>query len=102
MDLSATDLHDATLVSVHFDWQGRTCRLDFAGAPSQLEPFSLTLSGVTQVSVPAVHPWGPSCSVLAAKQLAGGGLAIEMQSGDTITVVAPNNSSKPTPLRGAA
>ena len=102
MDPSDTDLHDATLVSIHFDWEARTCRLEFAGAPSRLEPFCLTLSGVTEVVVPATQPWGPSGSVLAAKQLAGGGIAIEMQSGDTITVVAPNNSSKPTPLRGAA
>jgi hypothetical protein len=102
MDLSATDLHDATLLGLHLDWQARTCRLEFAGMPSHLAPFSLAFSGITELVVPAAYPWGASSSVLSAKELAGGGIAIEMQSGDTITVVAPNNSSKPTPLRGAA
>ncbi|WP_407363533.1 hypothetical protein [Pseudomonas luteola] len=97
MDLSATDFHDATLVGICLDWEARTCRIDFAGAPSHLEPFSLTLSGVTELVVPTTQPWGPSCSVLAAKELAGGGVAIEMQSGDTITVVAPNNSYMGSP-----
>ncbi len=95
-------LHDASLVAIRFDWPSRTCSLEFAGSPQFLEPFTLTFSGVTELLVPASHPWGSSVSVLSAQDTGAGRYEFAMQSGDTITVVAPNNSFKPTPLRGAA
>ncbi len=102
MDLSATSFHDATLLGLHLDWDSRTLRIDFRGAPSRSEPFSITIAGVTQLIVPAEYPWGRSVSVNEVRTLEGGRMEMEMQSGDTIVVVAPNSSSKPTPLRGAA
>ena len=102
MDLSTMSLHDATLLGLHFEWASGTCRIDLHGAPSHSEPFSITIAGVTRLEIPAEFPWGPSVSVNEFRALKGGGVEIEMQSGDTIRVVAPNNSSKPTPLRGAA
>jgi len=102
MSLQLEQLHDASLVAIRFDWSSRTCSLEFAGAPRLLEPFTLTFSGVTELVVPASHPWGSSVSVLSAQDAGAGRYEFQMQSGDTITVVAPNNSFKPKPLRGSA
>ena len=102
MPLAIQQMHDATLVAVRFDWLSRTCAFEFAGAPSLLEPFVVEFSGVTELVVPAREEWGPSDSVLEVIDQGGGRFDFSMQSGDIIRVVAPNNSFKPTPLRGAA
>jgi hypothetical protein len=102
MSLPFEQLHDASLVAIRFDWSSRTCSLEFAGAPRHLDPFTLTFNGVTELFVPASHPWGSSVSVLSAQDAGAGRYEFQMQSGDTITVVAPNNSFKPKPLRGSA
>jgi hypothetical protein len=94
-------LHDASLVAIRFDWPSRTCSFEFAGAPRFLEPFALNFSDVTELVVPASHPWGSSVSVLSVKDAGAGRYEFAMQSGDTITVVSPNNSFKPIPLRGS-
>lgn len=86
-DESTADLHDAVLVGIHFDWSARSCRLDFSGSPSRAAPFSIVIAGVSELSAPSRQPWGRSSSVLAARRLDGGGLELEMQSGDTIRVV---------------
>ena len=87
MSLPLEALHDATLVSIRFDWASRTCAFDFAGAPSHMEPFSISFSSVSELAVPAAYPCGPSVSVLSAKDVGGGRYEFEMQSGDTISVV---------------
>ena|SRR5690606_25708157 len=102
MTLTLEQMHDATLVGVRFDWSTRTCVLEFLGAPSLLEPFAIEFSNVRELVVPAMEPWGPSASVLEVVALQPGSYDFVMQSGDTIRVVAPNHSFKPTPLRGAA
>ena len=102
MTLAIQQMHDASLVAIRFDWSTRTCVIEFAGAPSLVEPFAITFNGVTELLVPSGFPWGPSVSVLEVTYQGSGRYDFAMQSGDTITVVAPNNSFKPTPLRGAA
>jgi hypothetical protein len=102
MTLAIRQMHDATLVAIRFDWATRTCTLEFAGAPDLLEPFAVVFSDVTELVVPAHQAWGSSVSVLEVVEQGPGRYDFAMQSGDTITVVASNNSFKPTPLRGAA
>jgi hypothetical protein len=102
MSLTIQQMHDASLVAIRFDWSSRTCVFEFSGAPQLLEPFSLTFTDVTELSVPATYPWGPSVSVLEVADRGAGRYDFVMQSGDTITVVGPNNSFKPKPLRGSA
>lgn len=94
MKLALKDLHDASLMAVRFDWSTRTCHFDFSGAPRIELPFSLIFSAVTELVLPAVFPWGHSVSVLEARVSGSDRYEIEMQSGDTITVVAPNHSFK--------
>ncbi len=96
MKLDLKELHDASLTAVRFDWATRTCHFDFSGSPKVTFPFSLVFNAVAELVLPAAFPWGPSVSVLKAKVSVAGRYEIEMQSGDTITVVAPNHSFKPT------
>lgn len=102
MTLALHDIHDASLVAVRFDWPTRTCHFDFSGAPQITHPFTVTFTGVTELVISAVVPWGHSVSVLEVKVSGAGRYEFAMQSGDTITVVAPNNSLMPTPQRGSA
>lgn len=81
-------LHDATLLAIRFDWATRTCNFDFSGVPQLLEPFTITFMDVTELVIPAEWPWGRSVSVLDAKDTGVGRYEFEMQSGDTIVVVA--------------
>lgn len=85
-------LHDASLVALHFDWKARTCTFSFSGAPHQPGPFKVVFNGVTRLTIPASDSWGPSVSVLEFRDDGTGLYEFAMQSGDTITVVAPNHS----------
>jgi hypothetical protein len=89
-------LHDATLLAVHFDWSSRTCTLTLSGGPELPGDFIASLQDVSMLSVPAVHPWGESVSILEAAEGSAGRFEFAMQSGDTITVVAPNISFQRT------
>lgn len=81
-------LHDATLLTIRFDWATRTCNFDFSGVPQLLEPFTITFMGVTELVIPADWPWGRSVSVSDARDTGAGRYEFEMQTGDTIVVVA--------------
>ncbi|MDR3443811.1 MULTISPECIES: hypothetical protein [unclassified Dyella] len=83
-------LHDASLVSIEFNWSSRRCVLRFSGAPNPAlqRPFSIDFEGVTMVTAPAEHPWETSGSVLEVKSDIAGKYAFVMQSGDEIVVAA--------------
>jgi hypothetical protein len=83
-------LHDATLASIEFEWGERRCTLRFHGAPKgELQrPFSVTFEGVTEVSIPAERPWGPSLALLEVDCVEPGKYALVMQSGDEIWVAS--------------
>lgn len=100
MTLAIQQMHDATLVAIRFDWATRTCTFEFAGAPSLLEPFFVVFSDVTELVLPARQAWGASGSVLEVVEQGAGRYDFAMQSGDIITVVAPNNPFTSNPLRG--
>lgn len=97
MDDAINHLHDAKLVAIHLDWSQRTCELSFAGAPGIPGSFSLVFVEVAELRVPSTQPWGPSACVLEAAY-SGGVATIDMQSGDTLTVVSPSYSFKRTQL----
>ncbi|MET0856889.1 MAG: hypothetical protein ABWY27_09075 [Telluria sp.] len=80
------DLHDATLVSVQIIWADGTCIVKVEH--SRLSDCILTFSGVSSVTVPRTHPWGPSRSINSARQQSLGHYEIEMQSGDVIEIFA--------------
>lgn len=88
MTVALNQLHDATLVSIHFDWATRRCIFEFRGVPSLPQTFSLIFLEVSQLSIPAELPWGRSVSVLTACESRIGCFEFEMQSGDVIVVMS--------------
>lgn len=88
MTLALDQLHDATLLATRFHWATRTCDFDFSGVPRLLEPFTITFMDVTELVIPADWPWGRSESVLNARDAGAGRYEFEMQTGDTIVVMA--------------
>lgn len=100
MRLTIQQMHDATLLSIRFDWQERVCSLEFAGAPALPEPFMLTFTNVRELAVSADFPWGPSVSVLEVSEPEAGRYEFMMQSGDAIVIVAPASTFELLPLSG--
>jgi hypothetical protein len=85
--LVVPNLHDATLINLHFDWGLGECVLRFAGSPyGPKEPFSLCWSHVTDFRISHRLNWGPSGSVLELTQSGTDLWIIQMQSGDMIEI----------------
>lgn len=82
-------LHDATLLAIGFDWQARRCTLSFIGGPAKPGRFTLTLPEADELHVTSAAPWGASGSVLAASMAADERFVLTMQSGDTVSLLAP-------------
>jgi hypothetical protein len=89
------DGHDWTLNSVQYDWEKARAVFVFKQAEP---PFTILVAeGVTDLHIPQVREWGPSVSInkMAEPVDVENGLkklTIEMQSGDTITVIATDFS----------
>jgi hypothetical protein len=82
------DLHDATLLEIITEWQGRTTIVMRTAHGNA----SVIADGVISVTVAHRMPWGRSGSVNEFRliKVSGGAmrLEIEMQSGDTVVVEA--------------
>ncbi len=81
---TSMDFHDATLLSVEFDWATGSAVVLLSNAVST---FALVAKEVLEVRVSRQQPWGPSVSVNSLS-VAPGELTIEMQSGDAIVIAA--------------
>ena len=84
-------MHDWTLVSLTFDWQGASATLSLRNPSS--ETVSLVAENVVNLLMPKRDEWGRSVSVneVAGPTLQSDGtqtLRIEMQSGDVIEITA--------------
>ena len=84
-------MHDWTLKSVFFEWKLARATLVFEN--SKALDASLVAEGVIDLHVPQRREWGQSVSVniIVGPSDIGSGmrkLAIEMQSGDVITITA--------------
>jgi hypothetical protein len=89
-EIDSLPLHDALLESSNLSWQTALCTLQinvFLQRGGNAKPCKLRFSGLTQLHVPKQQPWGPSVSINGAK-FENGSVQIEMQSGDTISIVA--------------
>jgi hypothetical protein len=83
-------MHDWTLLSVSIDWDQGQARFDLR-SPSG--PRYILASEFLNLIVPRARPWGPSVSINTHVGPTAGKdgylrLAIEMQSGDRIEIVA--------------
>jgi hypothetical protein len=87
-------MHDWVLVSMFFDWHAARVTLSFRQPDGNLA--AIVAEGVSHLDAPRFNDWGPSVSVnrligpVDADTSARGArrIAIEMQSGDVITVLA--------------
>ena len=89
--IESNKLHDATLLSMHFDWKARRFRCEFRPVSSSFEELCLLFDGVRDVHIPSLHPWGRSNSVNSVSQSKRDDMVefkMEMQSGDVIRVLA--------------
>jgi hypothetical protein len=85
--ISELELHDGVLVSIDMTWAQRRCRLLVHPVSLVRRTDCLVFEGVTRLLVPNEMPWGPSISINGVT-FVDGKVAIEMQSGDTIEIIA--------------
>jgi hypothetical protein len=83
-EIEALPLHDSTLVSIEMSWKEARCKMTLILSTGK---HLLEFANVTMVRIPRETPWGPSASVNGAS-VKDRVVAIEMQSGDTIEIVA--------------
>lgn len=84
-------MHDWTLVKITYEWEkGGSCRIQLRDRESATR--YIDARNVFKLLVPRDEEWGPSVSVNSVagpvEHSEGQELKIEMQSGDTIVVVA--------------
>jgi hypothetical protein len=87
--ISLSDLHDATLKGVNFEWEAGLVHLTFKTSIAAGDLAIVKAEGVTGLTCPRLYPWGPSSSVNEAtiEEIANGKhLIVEMQSGDVLEV----------------
>uniref|UniRef100_UPI002259862A hypothetical protein n=1 Tax=Dyella silvatica TaxID=2992128 RepID=UPI002259862A len=91
-----TNLHDATLGLIEFEWSTRRCTLHFHGAPGGAvqHPFTVVFEGVTEISIPAEHPWGSSPGLLEVDCVEPGQYVLVMQSGDEIWISSATDPTR--------
>jgi hypothetical protein len=88
-DLAAIKLHDMSLVRIAVEWKAGLCNADIDGAViTDVPSAQLRWIGVTEVGIPRSFPWGPSISINKARGPVDGRYEVEMQSGDTIVILA--------------
>lgn len=81
------DLHDATFLGTEVRWAEGVAILKFRVHPNR--QVWLRATDFSMVSIPRMSEWGPSESVNRVRWLSDvGPVDVEMQSGDTIHVVA--------------
>lgn len=87
------DFHDATFLGADIRWPDGVAVLRFRVHPAR--EVTIVARGFSNLSVPRTNAWGPSNSVNHLRWAPGGGtLDIEMQSGDTIHVMAAEFSTE--------
>ena len=85
--LVVPNLHDATLIDLHFKWELGECVLRFGGSPfGPRGPCLLGWSDVSDFRLSRRVEWGPSVSVLEMVQSGMNAWVIEMQSGDKLEI----------------
>ena len=89
-EVATLPLHDATVESIDVAWAKVQCvlRLRAVTKPNTYaEPCILEFRGLKHLRLSKEQPWGPSVSINGAT-FTNGAISIEMQSGDTIEIIA--------------
>jgi hypothetical protein len=80
-------LHDAVLERIEVLWERCICNCIIRPVSPERQTVILRFSGVTEVRIPHVNPWGPSSSILEVRE-SEQSYVLEMQSGDSISIMA--------------
>ncbi|MET0356960.1 MAG: hypothetical protein ABW044_09285 [Cellvibrio sp.] len=95
MEFQTLPLHDATLISINYEWQLKSVSIvgeRYNSSIQKISPFKILFTNVTLLSIPHSEEWGDSASILELATLNASGYQIQMQSGDLITIQAGNFS----------
>jgi hypothetical protein len=84
--IESLPLHDATLKAVRLIWAEGHCVLELSS--SSAPSCELVFTGVSELSVPRRHPWGPSVSINTVRQVGDNTFEVEVQSGDVLRIEA--------------
>jgi len=90
---SSLPLHDASIAATYIGWEAARC--DLRLRPVGLLSHLLVFEGFTNIELPRRESWGPSSSVNSLAQPHEGLFEIELQSGDTIRIVASHWAFRP-------
>lgn len=88
-DLTFDELHDAVLEGLSLDWKSGTVGFEIRVGGAHAGKWKIVGEGISTMTIPREHPWGPSVSIMKAEvsKLDGGKqeLRLSMQSGDEIS-----------------
>lgn len=79
-------LHDGVVHTIQVDWAARSCVVTLD--TPEAENNQLVFSGITELVIPRHEPWGPSASINSLTSSGPTKFAIEMQSGDVVSIDA--------------
>lgn len=86
MEFADLPLHDATLSAIHISYEAGRCDLVLRVLGGGI--YQLAFEGFRTLDFPRHQPWGRSCSVNVARQIAAQRYEFELQSGDVLRVEA--------------
>lgn len=93
MRFQSLPLHDALLAFVYISWEAARCELRLS--PVGLPEYLLVFERFTHIEFPRRESWGRSPSINSLAQPHEGLFEIELQSGDTIRIMASYWSFSP-------
>lgn len=81
-------MHDWTLKEIKYSWLDDNCVIEVINSYQIVR--NIKVIGISNISIPRNESWGPSNSIYKATvtKASKQELTIEMQSGDTIAIVA--------------
>lgn len=89
--LNMQDFHDAKLIHLLFDWKSKILECLLEPVSPDEKKLKLIFDGVSNIVIPAKDTWGNSeyINKFSERKLAEASLfSIEMQSGDTLEILA--------------
>ncbi|EGR0594062.1 hypothetical protein FG071_19935 [Vibrio cholerae] len=81
-------LHDSIVQSIEYLWEKKSVRVIGLQNSNDRVEFEIIFSEVSALNLSHMEPWGPSVSIHQATVPEKGSYTLEMQSGDSIQVLA--------------
>ena len=91
MNFNDLPLHDASLVSINYDWENKTASITgsfYNRVNGETQKFTLEFSETSSIEIPHKEEWGASSQINRVVLAQSTEFIIEMQSGDKISIAA--------------